>query len=115
MLLGFVDSDDARALNQLSHRDRAELALASYARYFGPTAREARMTFDYPWDNDPLAGGAPIGFMPPGVLLKFGEALRRPVGPIHWAGTETATDWNGYMDGAVQSGERVAGEVLDAL
>jgi len=73
------------------------------------------MVFDYPWDNDPLAGGAPVGFTPPGVLLRYGEALRRPVGPIHWSGTETATVWNGYMDGAVQSGERVAREVLAGL
>jgi len=49
------------------------------------------------------------------VLLRFGEALRRPVGPIFWAGTETATVWNGYMDGAVQSGGRVAQEVLAGL
>ena len=115
VLLGFVDSDDARELNQLSHRDRAELELQSYVRYFGRKAREATMVFDYPWDNDRLAGGAPIGFMPPGVLLRFGEALRRPVGPIHWAGTETATAWSGFMDGAVQSGQRVAREVLAAL
>ena len=37
--------------------------------------------------------------------------LRQPVGRIHWAGTETATYWNGYMDGAVSSGERAAAEV----
>jgi monoamine oxidase len=34
------------------------------------------------------------------------------VGRIHWAGAETATVWNGYMDGAVSSGERAAAEVL---
>ena len=84
-------------------------------RYFGPKARNARKVFDYPWDNDPIARGAPIGFTPPGVLLSFGRALRRPAGRIHWAGTETATIWNGYMDGAVQSGERAAREVLAAL
>jgi len=115
VLLGFVDGDDARALNQLGDRDRARAEVESYVRYFGPKAANPTMTFDYPWDNDRLAGGAPIGFTPPGVLLRFGEALRRPVGPIHWSGSETATVWNGYMDGAVQSGERVAGEVLSAL
>ena len=41
--------------------------------------------------------------------------MRKPVGRIHWAGTETATYWNGYMDGAVSSGERVAAEVAAAL
>jgi monoamine oxidase len=35
-----------------------------------------------------------------------------PIGRIHWAGAETATVWTGYMDGAVQSGERAAAEVL---
>jgi monoamine oxidase len=34
---------------------------------------------------------------------------------VHWAGTETATYWNGYMDGAVRSGERAALEVMDLL
>jgi monoamine oxidase len=44
----------------------------------------------------------------------YGEALREPVGRIHWAGTETAEAWNGYMDGAIRSGERSAREVLTA-
>ena len=46
------------------------------------------------------------------MLTAFGPALREPIGPIHWAGTETATKWNGYIDGALQSGERAAREVL---
>jgi len=83
--------------------------------YFGSRAARTKTVFDYPWDNDRVAGGAPVAFTPPGVLLRYGEALRRPVAPIHWAGAETATVWNGYMDGAVQSGERVAREVLSAL
>lgn len=49
------------------------------------------------------------------MLLEYGRAIREPVGPIHWAGTETATFWNGYMEGAVQSGDRAAAEVLAAL
>jgi hypothetical protein len=49
------------------------------------------------------------------VLLDYGKAIRAPVGRIHWAGTETATYWNGYMDGAVRSGERAAAEVLPSL
>lgn len=34
---------------------------------------------------------------------------------IRWAGTETSGYWNGFVDGAVRSGERVAKEVLAAL
>ena len=50
-----------------------------------------------------------------GTLIDFGEALRQPVDRIHWAGTETSTYWNGYMDGAVRSGRRAAAEALTAL
>jgi monoamine oxidase len=51
----------------------------------------------------------------PGMILDHGSALTEPVGRIHWAGAETASEWNGYMDGAVESGERVAREVLADL
>jgi monoamine oxidase len=48
-------------------------------------------------------------------MTEYGPALRTPVRRIHWAGTETATTWVGYMDGAVQSGHRAAAEVLTEL
>jgi monoamine oxidase len=56
-----------------------------------------------------------VGVCGPGVLTAHGHALREPAGFIHWAGTETSTYWNGYMDGAVRSGERAAREILDEL
>ena len=55
------------------------------------------------------------GVFPPGVLSRFGPALRAPVARLHWAGSETATEWFGYMEGAVESGERAAREVLARL
>jgi monoamine oxidase len=55
------------------------------------------------------------GYTPPGVLTSYGAAIRAPHGRIHWAGAETATHWNGYMDGAVRSGERAAREALAEL
>jgi monoamine oxidase len=47
-----------------------------------------------------------------GTTTDFLPVLTRPFGCVHWAGTETAPFWNGYMDGAVRSGERAAKEVL---
>jgi monoamine oxidase len=38
--------------------------------------------------------------------------LRAPIGPVHFAGTETSDYWQGYMDGAVRAGERAAREIL---
>ena len=114
VLLGFIDGDDARALSDLSDSQRATPALQSYVRYFGRAAGSPRKYFDQVWDREIYTGGCPVGVMPPGVMTEYGRALRVPVGRIHWAGTETATVWTGYMDGALQSGQRAAAEVLAA-
>ena len=53
--------------------------------------------------------------MPPGPWTAFGAWVRRPVGPIFWAGTATSDEWTGFLDGAVRSGLRAAGEVADRL
>ena len=53
--------------------------------------------------------------MPTGAWTAYGPHLRAPVGPIHWAGAETATVWSGYMDGAVRSGDSAAEAVAASL
>jgi len=65
--------------------------------------------------SEEFSGGCYVANSPPRVTTEFGPHLRTPVGPIHFAGTETATRWSGYMDGAVQAGERAAHEVLTKL
>jgi monoamine oxidase len=115
VLLGFIDGDDARTLSHQSNAARATAALKSYATYFGAPAGKPRMYFDQVWDKEIYTGGCPVGLMPPGVMTEYGGALRAPAGRIRWAGTETATVWTGYMDGAVQAGKRAASEALAAL
>jgi monoamine oxidase len=115
VLLGFIDGDDARQLSDRPASARASHALESYVRYFGSAAGSPKRYFDQVWERERYTGGCPVGLTPPGVLTEYGPALRAPVGRIHWAGTETATAWTGYMDGAVQSGQRAAAEVAAAL
>ena len=55
---------------------------------------------------------APGAHLPPGAWTQFGPALRRPFGRVHWAGTETAERWVGYIEGGIESGVRAADEVL---
>ena len=83
-------------------------------RYFGPEAREVVGYVEKDWGADPWSTGC-ITPLAPGVLSRSGPALRTPTGAIHWAGTETAEAWCGFMDGAVRSGERAAREVAAAL
>jgi monoamine oxidase len=49
------------------------------------------------------------------VWTAYGQALREPVGRLHFAGAEHSAVWNGYMEGAVRSGEEVADDVLGEL
>ena len=55
------------------------------------------------------------GHFTPGGVDGYGPALREPVGRLHWAGAECSPVWNGYMEGAVRSGEATAAEVLRSL
>jgi hypothetical protein len=41
------------------------------------------------------------------------ESLHTPEGRLHFGGTETAYTWRGYMDGAIESGHRVALEIME--
>ena len=116
VLLGFMEGQDGRDYAQASTEQRRDAVLGSFERYFGSEARTGAIDYvDKVWAADPWSRGCYVGYMPPGVLLGWGDELRRPVGPLHWAGTETATYWAGYMDGAIESGQRAAAEVLAEL
>ena len=89
--------------------------LNEFATFFGSEALKPTSFFDTQWATEPWSRGCPVGIWPPGLLLANGEQLRAPQGRIKWAGTETSNYWNGYMDGAVRSGERAAKEALADL
>ena len=115
IIFGFVGGNAARSFSGLARSQRRAEVIDELATGFGPKARQVRGYFETNWSKEHWSRGCPVGIHPPGVLTAYGPALRRPVGRVHWAGTETSTYWNGYMDGAVRSGERAAQEVLDEL
>lgn len=115
VLVGFAEGRQGRLVGQLSPEDRRTTALGAFEKFFGPRAARPIEYVDKDWAADEWARGCYGGHLAPGVWTQYGSALRRPCGPIHWAGAETASVWNGYMDGAVSSGERAAGEVIQAL
>jgi monoamine oxidase len=81
-------------------------------RMLGAPAADWTEYAECDWTAEPYSRGGPVGIMGPGTLGRYGHVLREPAGLVHWAGTDTATIWNGYMDGAVQAGDRAADEVL---
>jgi monoamine oxidase len=115
VLFGFVGGDRARAYAAMGKTARRGQVLKELAQFFGNAALRPRSFFETLWTAEEWTRGCPVGIAGPGTLLAYGRALRAPVGRLHWAGTETSDYWNGYMDGAVRSGERAAREVLAEL
>ena len=112
ILMGFVD---ARAFDSLTSDQRRRDALRCFARLFGDEALKPLDYVDHRWGAEEFAPGGPTAAVPPGSWTRFGPWLRAPVGPIHWAGTETAEVWTGFLDGAVRSGQRAAAEITALL
>ncbi len=114
VLLGFVGGPEARELAALPVAERRAAVLACLERLFGPRAAEPVDYAEQTWAEEEWSGGGPTSNFGLGGWSACGPTLREPAGRIHWAGTETATVWSGYMEGALQAGERVAAEVLAA-
>jgi len=115
VLMGLVVGDRARRHHGLSGAQRRAEVLEAFAGVVGPAALTPVGYVEKDWTDDRWTKGCPTAHTAPGVLRRDGPALRRATGRVHWAGSETSTFWQGYMDGAVRSGERAADEVLTAL
>jgi monoamine oxidase len=111
VLLGFIVGEAARRTATLEPEERRASVLDCFRRLFGPQAASPERYVERSWEREEWTRGCPTCRFPPGGWTAWGPSLRAPVGRLHWAGTETATRWSGYMEGAVQSGERAAAEV----
>ena len=112
VLLGFVGGPEADDLAAIGEAERREAVLGCFSRLFGPRAERPLDYAEMQWAGEEWSGGGPTSNFGPSGWTSLGPCLRRPEGRLHWAGTETATVWSGYMEGALQAGERAAGEVL---
>jgi monoamine oxidase len=112
VLLGFTDP---RTFDPLAPDARRARVLDCFANLFGDDARYPIDYVDHRWGAEPFAPGGPTAAVPPGSWTSYGQWLREPVDGIFWAGTETADQWTGFLDGAVRSGQRAANEVAGYL
>jgi monoamine oxidase len=115
VLLGFLEGNQARELGAWEPSRRRAAVIDCFARLFGPDASLPLDYVDKSWADEEWTRGCYGCYMPTGAWTVYGPHLRAPVGPIHWAGAETATVWSGYMDGAVRSGDSAAEAVAASL
>lgn len=114
-LVGFVAGDAVAPFTRLPAAERRAAVIDALVRFFGAVAASPTDYVEHDWTAEEWSRGCYVGVMPPRVMTRIGDALRAPCGRVHFAGTETATRWVGYLDGAIEAGERAADEVLAAL
>jgi monoamine oxidase len=115
LLAGFIEAHNAMAWTGRPMEERKRLVVERLVSFLGPEAAKPVDYEDQDWPADPWSRGCYGASMIPGIMTTVGKVIRQPHGRIHWAGTETSTKWMGYIDGAIRSGERAAGEVLEKL
>ncbi|CAH0028238.1 unnamed protein product [Clonostachys rhizophaga] len=115
----FIAGDIATRWHALSDAERKSSIISHLESLVGKDlASKARdvLEINYAeWTKEEFIWGAPTSAMGPGLLRKYGDALRESYGNLHFGGGETAYEWKGYLEGAVRAGERVAAEVIEAL
>jgi monoamine oxidase len=107
-LVGFFNGATAQKWADRAPAERRAQVLHDIALYFGDDALHPTDYLEEVWSLNAVHRGGYVALPSPGTLTHFGAAIHAPVGRIHWAGTETADAWIGYIDGAVRSGERAA-------
>lgn len=112
VLLGFLEGADARRWMGRPVEARRQAVIANLVTYFGDRADSPVEYREQTWAAEPYSGGCYAMYLPPGVWTSYGEALRAPVGRLHWAGSDIAVHSAGYMDGAVHSGRAAASAIL---
>ncbi len=115
IILAFLEGESARVAGRWSTADRHDALRAELARHFGPRAATPTSIVERGWADEQWTRGCYNSNFGPCGLLHFADALSKPIGSITWASTETATAWAGYMEGAVQAGQRAARETVVSL
>ena len=112
VLTGFIYTDRAREASLLPATERRQRILSEMAARFGDKALTPERIIEMNWSTQVWTKGCYGGYLAPGATWAFKSAVRDPVGPLHWAGTETSPVWPTFIEGAIRSGERAAAEAL---
>ncbi|KAK2156776.1 hypothetical protein LSH36_205g02007 [Paralvinella palmiformis] len=111
-LVGFIGGQQQIQYASVEADDRKRAVLHSLSELFGKQALDPIDYKEKNWDEEPYNHGGPVSVATPGIGTSITAGLREPFGRLHFAGTESATVWCGFINGAVQSGYRAANEIL---
>lgn len=106
---------EAEELDDLDPKQRQEQLLLRAAVHLGTEVMKPTDWHEKAWHLDPHAGGGYIAIAERGARQDDLPMPSRPAGRVHWAGAESAAEHPGYLDGAIEAGERAASEVKAAI
>lgn len=111
ILTGFVTGSEAHRFSALAAGEQRDAAIAQAHQLFPQLPAPIGLAVT-DWVHEEFSRGCYAALFGPGDWLRHGPHLTAPHGRIHWAGTETSTEFFGLMEGAIRSGHRVVSEVL---
>lgn len=112
VLMGFFEGGEASGMSRRSGFLRQRAMEETVKAAFGDEHPAAIGYVDRDWTGEEFTGGCHGAHFAPGVWGVNGPTLAASEGRIHFAGSEYAKRYNGYMEGAVLSGEDVAAQLL---
>lgn len=105
----------AHKLDALDANGRRDLLLSRLVPFLGRQVLKPADWLEKAWHTDEYCGGGYMAYPLVGTTNSSLPVPHAPTGNIHWAGTESAQEHPGYIEGAIQSGERAAAEVVESL
>jgi len=118
-LAAFMAGPNADEWTKLDSLKRNRAVLDHLARFVGPEHEDKVYNVleinSMTWSDEEYIKTGPSTAIGPGLFSRYGDQLRTPVANIHFAGTETAFEWKGYLEGALNSGSRAADEIKALL
>jgi monoamine oxidase len=115
VLAGFIAGERAVRWQGLPERERRQAVLADLQAWWGPAAAEPLELVLHNWNGEPWSRGAFTSFLTPGAWTSYGRIWQQPHQRVVWAGTEAASRWPGYFEGAIEAGLTAAEQVQSLL
>ncbi len=112
ILTAYTGGEPGAKLSALSDDERIRLAVAGIEKLFPGTSELIEHTATVAWLNEPFTRASYMA-LAPGEVLKYWKTLFEPAGRLFFAG-EHATAMQGFMEGAVESGQRAAATILSS-
>jgi putrescine oxidase len=113
VLCTFLPGEQADAAARMSPSSRRAALLEGMAAFVGPEALRATDVIETDWAAEEWTRGAYAATFGIGGLTRFGNDLRRPVGPIQWACADIAGFGHMHMEGGIRSGEAAADDLIE--